>query len=111
MEETNINEIEQQDVGAMSNDDLKDAIKDIMNKNRTQALLLGAQAMCSTVLQKITALEHKQGKITMNDYKRLVKDIKGFCETGLSRKVNLDGTTNTVVEEDSSMQEDQEVNE
>ena len=93
MDEINTNEIEQKDVGAMNNDELRDAVKDIMNKNRTQALLLGAQAMCSTILQKITTFERKQGKITMNDYKRLVKDIKGFCEIGLSRKVNLDGTT------------------
>lgn len=93
MDEINTNGVEQKDVGSMSNDELKGAIKDIMEKNRTQALLLGAQAMCSTVLQKINTFERKQGKITMNDYKRLVKDIKSFCEVGLSRKVNLDGTT------------------
>lgn len=111
MDDTNINEIEQKDVGAMSNDELKDAVKDIMNKNRTQALLLGAQAMCSTVLQKITTFERKQGKITMNDYKRLVKDIKGFCETGLSRKVNLDGTTTDKTEDNNSVEAEQEASE
>ena len=95
----NINEIQQQDVGSMSNDDLKSAVKETMEKIRTQALLLGAQAMCSTILSKITTFEHKQGKITMNDYKRLVKDVKGFCETGLSRNVNFDGTTSEKMEE------------
>ena len=106
MDEINTNEVEQQnEVGSMSNDELKDAIKGTMEKMRTQAMLLGAQAMCSTILQKINTFERKQGKITMNDYKRLVKDIKGFCETGLSKKVNLDGTTSEKTEENTSKEE------
>ena len=105
MDEVNTNEMEQKDVGAMSNDELKDAVKDIMNKNRTQALLLGAQAACSTILQKITTFEHKNGKITMNDYKRLVKDIKEFCSIGVSRKVNLDGTTSDKTEDNAPIEE------
>lgn len=93
---------EEKDTSTMSNDDLKNAVKETMEKIRLQAMLLGAQSMCSVILQKITVLEHKNGKITMNDYKRLVKDIKQFCETGLSRKVNADGTTSEKVEENAS---------
>lgn len=106
MDDINTNEVEQQnEAGSMSNDELKDAIKGTMEKMRTQAMLLGAQAMCSTVLQKINTFERKQGKITMNDYKRLVKDIKGFCEIGLSRKVNFDGTTSENTEEEAPAEE------
>jgi hypothetical protein len=44
-------------------------------------------------------LEVKPGKRTMNDYKRFIKDLKNFCDTGLSRKVNADGETEPIEEE------------
>lgn len=91
-----------EDVKDMSNDELKNAISESMNKLRLQAMYLGAQTMCSAVLQKIMVLENKQGKITMNDYKRLVKDIKGFCQVGLSKQVNNDGTVSTKTEEETT---------
>ena len=85
----------------MDNSQLKEAISGTLEKIRTQALLLGAQSVCSVILQKINDFEHKNGKITMNDYKRLTKDIKQFCQTGVSRKVNFDGTTSAITEEDT----------
>ena len=101
MEKTEVEETNESDVSAMSNDELKVAIEGTLEKIRRQSMLLGAQAICSVVLQKILELEHKQGKITMNDYKRLVKDVKGFCQTGLSRKVNEDATTSEKTEDNS----------
>ena len=106
MDEINANEVEQNDVSKMNNEELKNSVHDVVNKVRLQAMLLGAQAVNSVILQKITDFEKKQGKVTMNDYKRLVKDIKNFCVTGLSKKVNNDGTTSdkeeTAVEESDS---------
>ncbi len=114
MDEDKVNEVIEEetpkDTSEMTNDELKDAISQTLEKIRTQNLLLGAQSMCSVILQKITAFEHKQGKITMNDYKRLVKDIKGFCTIGISRKVNADGTTSEKTEE-SDIQEEENVSE
>lgn len=97
---------EKKDVGSMDNNELKDAISETVKKVRTQALLLGSQAMCSTILQKIKAFEQKPGKLTLNDHRRLVADIKSFCEIGLSRKVNLDGTT-SIRENEEVEDEDQ----
>ena len=79
--------------------ELEEAIKPQLEKLRTQNMLLGFQVACHTILQKIIVLEKKPGKTTMNDYKRLVKDVKQFCTTGISRKVNLDGTTSHKEEE------------
>lgn len=92
---------EQKEADSMTTDELKDAASEVLKKVRTQALLLGSQAMCSTILQKVKEFEHKSGKRTLNDHRRLVADIKNFCEIGLSRKVNLDGTT-SIKEEDES---------
>ena len=50
----------------------------------------------------------KPGKRTLNDYRRLVKDIRGFCETGVSRKINADGTTSEKTEEETTSTEVQE---
>lgn len=79
-------------------DELKGAIEETLSKIRTQSMLLGAQAMCQTIVNKIYAFESSYGKKSANDYKRCLKDIKQFCTTGLSRKVNTDGTTEPIEE-------------
>lgn len=81
-----------------TNDELKGAIEETLSKIRRQSMLLGAQVMLQAVLDKITAFERKPGSKSNNDHKRLIKDIKQFCETGLSRKVNPDGETEPVEE-------------
>lgn len=82
-------------------DELKGAIGETLSKIRTQSMLLGAQAICKTIADKIYIFESSQGKKSANDYKRLIKDVKKFCEVGLSRKVNLDGTTEPIEKTDS----------
>jgi hypothetical protein len=77
-------------------DELKEAIEETLSNLRTQSMLLGAQAICQTVLDKITAFERKPGSKSNNDHKRLIKEIKNFCEIGVSRKVNTDGTTEPI---------------
>ena len=77
----------------ISEDAFKEVVEEELEKIRRQNLLLGAQTACKVVLDKIVAFKVKQGKPTMNDYKRLVKDIEKFCTTGLSRKVTVDGET------------------
>lgn len=74
-------------------DEFKDAVEATLSKIRRQSMLLGFQVACQTVLDKITAFEHKPGSKSNNDHKRLIKDIKQFVEQGLSRKVNTDGET------------------
>ena len=84
-----------------TNDELKGAIEATLSKIRRQSMLLGAQVMLQTVLDKITAFERKPGSKSNNDHKRLIKDIKQFCETGLSRKVNADGETDPIEKTES----------
>lgn len=79
-------------------DPLKEAIEAQMKKIQRQNLLIGAQTICRVILDKIIATENKPGKTTMADYRRSVKDIKQFCTTGLSRKVNADGETEPMEE-------------
>ena len=81
-------------------DELKEAIEDTLSKLRRQSMLLGAQAICQTILDKILVFERTPGNKSNNDRKRLIKDIKNFCEVGLSRKVNTDGETELIDEVD-----------
>ena len=84
---------------AQTDDALKDAIDAQLKKIQRQNLLIGAQTVCTVILNKITAAMNKPGKRTMNDYKRVIKDVEQFCRTGLSRNVNADGETELVEEE------------
>lgn len=83
-------------------DPLKEAIEDQMRKLQRQSMLVGCQVICKTVLDKIDASLNQPGKRTMNDYKRLIKDLADFCITGLSRKVNTDGETEPIEEESTA---------
>lgn len=77
---------------------LKEVFSDQFSKLQRQSMLLGAQTMCSTIREKIYKFESQSGGRTLNDYRRFMKDIKSFCEVGLSRKVNTDGETEPVEE-------------
>lgn len=93
-EQTTESQVEQEE-----KDELKEAIEETMSRLRRQSMLLGFQVACQTVLDKITAFERKPGSKSNNDHKRLIKDIKQFVETALSRKVNTDGETEPIEEE------------
>ena len=84
---------EQLEAQKMSEDELKNVVEEQLSKIRSQSMLLGAQSICQVILNKINAFDRLDGKKTNNDHKRLIKDIRNFCEIGLSRKVNFDGVT------------------
>lgn len=86
------NTIEQREE-TTQNVELKAAIEKTMGDVYNQGMLIGAQTMCSTILNKIYMFESSYGKKSANDYKRVIKDIKKFCETGLSNKINVDDNT------------------
>lgn len=82
-----------ENTSSTEDDALKAAIEEQLSKIRHQSMLLGGQVMLHTVLNKIVTAMNKPGKRSLNDYRRLVKDLENFCKIGLSRKVNEDGET------------------
>ena len=48
-------------------------------------------------IYKITKAKQQPGKRSMNDYKRLIKELEQFCATGLSRKID-DGNDTKLME-------------
>ena len=97
---------EEELVNSETRAELKDAIEAQFEKIRTQSILLGAQTMCSVILQKIAAWEQQPGKRTLNDHRRIIKEVKEFCKTGVSRKVNPDGTTSPIEENNTKLMEE-----
>ena len=93
--------IEEQEEPNVNKDELTKAIEAQFEKIRRQSMLLGAQVMCHTILDKITVFERKPGSKSNNDHKRLIKEIKQFCEVGVSRKVNTDGETEPIEQTES----------
>ena len=82
----------------MNDDQFKEAVEEQLSKIRRQSMLLGFQVAAKSVLDKITVFERTPGSKSNNDHKRLIKDLKKFCEQGLSRTVNADGETEPVEE-------------
>ena len=82
-----------------SNVELKGAIEEQLRKIQRQNMLIGAQTVCTVILEKIMTAMSRPGKRTMNDYKRIIKDIEQFCRIGVSRKINSDGETEPIEEE------------
>lgn len=107
LEEESLDMVDEGDTSKMTDDELKKAIEEQMSKLRTQSMLLGAQSICQVILQKIYTAKSKPGKKTYRDYERLIADIQKFCETGISRQVNTDGTTSEISKEDNDEAQDQ----
>lgn len=106
MKNATTEEIEEQEIvtdETAEKDPLKEAIEKQMRNLQRQSMLIGAQTMCRVVLEKILVFKSKQGKPTMNDYKRLVKDLQNFCETGISRKIDANGEP--IMEEEPAAEE------
>ena len=107
LEEESLDMVDEGDTSKMTDDELKKAIEEQMSKLRTQSMLLGAQSICQVILQKIYTAKSKPGKKTYRGYERLIADIQKFCETGISRQVNTDGTTSEISKEDNDEAQDQ----
>lgn len=89
-------EIETTNESAINNDELKRAFEEKFIQIGRQNRLIGFQVACNSIFEKITVFEKTPGNKSNNDHKRLIKDIKKFCETGLSRKINIDEEPETV---------------
>ena len=75
----------------LGDEELKGAIEEQLSKIRRQSMVLGFRVACQSVLDKVTVFERSPGSKSNNDHKRLIKDIKKFCETGLARNINENG--------------------
>lgn len=91
MDETNMNIedpiITDEDVSKEVGDKIEAKVKDIVEKLRTQNMLLGARAMNVTIANMIDAEMNKPGKRTMADMKRIVKKIREFCQKAIDHPV------------------------
>ena len=77
-EETATNDVE---------NEFKTKVENVVEKIRTQALLLGARSMCVTIADMIDGDINKPGKRSMADMRRIVKKVRDFCQTAINHTV------------------------
>lgn len=68
-------------------DEFKKKVEDVVEKIRTQSLLLGARTMTVTIANMIDADLNKPGKRTMADMRRIVKKVRDFCQKAIDNPV------------------------
>jgi len=67
-------------------DELKEAMNEQFTKIQNQAMVLGIRVASKLVLDKIAVAMSKPGKRSLNDYKRLIKEIEDFCRVAMTQK-------------------------
>ena len=67
--------------------EFKTKVENVVEKIRTQALLLGARSMCVTIANMIDGDINKPGKRSMADMRRIVKKVRDFCQTAINHTV------------------------
>lgn len=91
MDETNINTedpiVTDEDVSKEVGDKIEAKVKDVVEKLRTQSMLLGARTMTVTIANMIDTEMNKPGKRTMADMKRIVKKVREFCQKAIDHPV------------------------
>ena len=75
----------------------------------TETMILGFQVCCKTVLDKIIATKKKPGKRSLNDYKRLIKELEEFCFTGLALYAKPNKQNESTNNSTKLMEEDHEL--
>lgn len=94
MDEQNVTQIEEQEQKTSTTepeeagtDEIKEKVQDVVEKIRTQALLLGERNMTLTIANMIDTAMNAPGKRTMADMKRLVKKVRNFCQKAIDHPV------------------------
>ena len=67
-------------------EELRKVIKRWFEATRTDGLKIGAQLISAAVYAAIQKNLNKEGKITMNDYKRVIKEITKIVQVQLTKQ-------------------------
>lgn len=73
--------------------EVKEAMNEQFTKIQNQAMVLGIRVASKLVLDKIAVAMSKPGKRSLNDYKRLVKEIEDFCKVAMTQKSKTEEET------------------
>jgi len=68
---------------------LKESVNEVLEKVRTQAMLLGGRSMAMVIANIIDESMRQPGKRSMNDMKRIVKNVRDFCQKAIDVKVEI----------------------
>ena len=72
-----------------ASDKLRDKLTEGMEKLRTQSMLLGGKAIATVIYNMIQKFHSMPGKRTLNDHRRLIKEIEKFCKRSGDHEVEI----------------------
>lgn len=72
-------------------EELRKVIERWFEATRTDGLKIGAQLISAAVYAAIQKNLNKEGKITMNDYKRVIKEITKIVQVQLTKQSDSEG--------------------
>lgn len=85
-----LNEVEEAvsevDTSSMSTEDLKTAVKDTLDRVRSQAMIIGYRVACTTIMQMISPWH--QTNCSHREYERIFKRVEEFCGKALKQADN-----------------------
>lgn len=84
-EETNVSQAIAEIKNA-NEEELRKVIERWFEATRTDGLKIGAQLISAAVYAAIQKNLNKEGKITMNDYKRVIKEITKIIQVQLTKQ-------------------------
>ena len=97
-----INEVEEAvsevDTSSMTTEDLKEAVKDTLDRVRNQAMIAGYRVACTTIMQMIAGW--RTPGASKRDYERIFKRIEEFFGKALKQDENTAEVSNETVEEE-----------
>ena len=88
-EETNVSQAIAEIKNA-NEEELRKVIERWFEATRTDGLKIGAQLISAAVYAAIQKNLNKEGKITMNDYKRVIKEITKIIQVQLTKQNDLE---------------------
>ena len=103
-ENKNLNEVDEAiadvDPASMNDEELREKIKTFLEKERSNAMILGYRVACSTIMQ-LVAPWHAP-KCSHREYERIFKKLEEFCGRALKQDENDATNNDTKLMEDNA---------
>ena len=89
-ENKNMNEVEESvsevDTSSMNNEELKEAVRKVLDKTRNDGIVLGYRVACTTMMQMIAPWHTPEA--SKREYERIFKRVEEFCNKALKQAEN-----------------------
>lgn len=76
-----------EDQNTATDSEMKEKLSKEVEKLRNHAMVLGGKAIATVIYNMIQKFHLMPGKRTLNDHRRLIKEIEKFCKTAVDKEI------------------------